>query len=74
MHPSKTNPNGNRTLSKTPDRRNLETLFEDKAIVDMLEFVEKTEIGKRPEAEIHRVDSWDITRLDRSSEEGQDAR
>lgn len=39
----------------------------------MLKFVEKTEIGKRPEAEIHRADSWDIERLDRSGEEGEDA-
>jgi hypothetical protein len=38
-------------------------------MVDMLEFVEKTEIGKRLEAETNRVDSWDIERLDRSADE-----
>jgi hypothetical protein len=44
------------TLSETPDRRSLKILFEDKAVVEMLKFV-KMEIGKRPEAEIHRVNS-----------------
>lgn len=36
------------TVSETPDRRNLELLFRDNAIVDMLEFMEKTEVGKKP--------------------------
>jgi hypothetical protein len=48
------------TISETPDRRDLKILFEDNAIVDMLEFVEKTDVGKRPGADIKKVDSWDI--------------
>ena len=31
-------------ISETPDRRNFKTLFKDNAIVDMLRFVENTEI------------------------------
>lgn len=61
------------TLSETPDRRNLKILFDDKAVVDMLKFVEKTEVGKRPEAEIHRAGSWNIERLDLSGEEEKGA-
>jgi hypothetical protein len=61
------------TVSETPDRRNLETLFADNAIVDMLEFVEKTEVGKRPGAENNKVDSWDIERLDQGNEEEEGA-
>jgi hypothetical protein len=57
------------TITETPDQRNLKILFEDNAMVDMLEFVEKTEVGKRLEAETNRVDSWDIERLDRSADE-----
>jgi hypothetical protein len=57
------------TITEPPDQRNLKILFEDNAMVDMLEFVEKTEIGKRLEAETNRVDSWDIERLDRSADE-----
>lgn len=34
------------TISETPDRRALKILFEDNAKVDMLEFVEETEVGK----------------------------
>ena len=36
------------TISETRDRGNLRILFEDSAIVDMLEFMEETEVGKRP--------------------------
>jgi hypothetical protein len=52
------------TVSETPDRRNLKILFEDNAIVDILEFVDKTEVGKRPGAENNKVDLWDAKRLD----------
>ncbi|KAI7221195.1 hypothetical protein KC343_g619 [Hortaea werneckii] len=63
----------NHTERNAPDQRNLKTLFENKAIVDMLEFVEKTEVGKRPPAvETHKADSWDIDRLDRNGEEDGD--
>jgi hypothetical protein len=37
--------------------------------VDMLEFVEKTEVGKRAGAENDKVDSWDVERLDQRDEQ-----
>jgi hypothetical protein len=61
------------TVSETPDRRKLKTLFTDNAIVDMLEFVEKTEVGKRPGAENDKVDLWDVERLDKRAGEGEGA-
>jgi hypothetical protein len=57
------------TVSKMPDRKNLEVMFADKATVDMLEFVEKTEVGKRAGAENDKVDSWDVERLDQRDEQ-----
>jgi hypothetical protein len=57
------------TISETRDRGNLKILFEDNAIVDMLEFVEKTKVGERPGAETNKVDSWDMERLDWSADE-----
>jgi hypothetical protein len=45
------------TISETPDCRDLKIPFEDNAVVDMLEFVEKPDIGKRPGADIKKVDS-----------------
>jgi hypothetical protein len=63
------------TVSEMPEGRNLEILFADNAIalVDMLEFVEKTEVGKRPGAESDKVDSWDVEQLDQRDEEGEGA-
>ena len=60
------------TISETPDQRNVKILFEDNATVNVLEFIEKTEVGKRPAAEFDETDSWDIERLDRGeNEEGR---
>lgn len=56
-------------VSETPDRRNLKILFGDNAIVDMLKFVENTEIGKRQGAGDDKIDSWDVERLDRRGED-----
>jgi hypothetical protein len=39
----------------------------------VLEFIEKTEVGKRPAAESGKVDPWEIERLDRSDDEGEGA-
>jgi len=62
----------NIAISETPDRRNVKILFGDNATVDVLEFIEKTEVGKRPVAEPDEADSWDIGRLDRyGNEEGE---
>ena len=63
----------NVAISETPDRRNVRILFGDNATVDVLEFIEKTEVGKRPVAESDEADSWDIERLDRGGDkEGQE--
>ena len=59
----------NITISEIPDRRNVKILFEDNTQVDVLEFIEKTEVGKRPVAEPDEADSWDIGRLDRGGNE-----
>jgi len=61
------------TVTEMPEGRNLDILFADNAIVDMLELVEKTEVGKRPGAENNKVDSWDVERLDQRDEEGEGA-
>ena len=62
----------NITIRETPDRRNVRILFEHKATVDVLEFIETTEVGKRPVTESDEADSWDIERLDRGgNEEGE---
>lgn len=47
----------NITISETKDRRNIGILFGKKAIVDVLKFVEKTEVGKRLVAESDEADS-----------------
>jgi hypothetical protein len=40
--------------------------------VDVLEFIEKTEVGKRPAGASDEADSWDIERLDRNGDEERD--
>ena len=53
-------------------RRNVKTLFEDDAVVEVLEFIEKTEVGKKPAGALDEADSWDIERLDRNGDEERD--
>ena len=62
----------NITIRETPDQRNVRILFEQKATVDVLEFIETTEVGKRPVAESDEADSWDIERLDPNGDEERD--
>lgn len=59
----------NITISETPDQRNVRILFGDNATVDVLVFINKTEVGKRLAVESNEADSWDIERLDRSGNE-----
>jgi hypothetical protein len=40
--------------------------------VDVLEFIKKIEVGKRPAGASDEADSWDIERLDRNSDEERD--
>jgi hypothetical protein len=60
------------TIDETRDRRNLRILFEDNAMVDMLESVGKTGVGKRPGAEPNKVGSWDVERLNQSADEEEE--
>jgi hypothetical protein len=60
------------TTNETTGRRNVKTLFGDNAVVDVLEFNEKTEVGKRPAGASDEADSWDIERLDRNGDEERD--
>ena len=57
---------------ETTGRRNVKTLFEDNAVVEVLEFIEKTEVGKKPAGALDEADSWDIERLDRNGDEERD--
>lgn len=56
----------------TAGRRNVKTLFGDNAIAEVLQFIEKTEVGKRPADTSDEADSWDIERLDRNGDEEGD--
>jgi hypothetical protein len=58
--------------SEITGRRNVRILFDDNAVVDVLEFIEKTEVGMRPAGVFDEADSWDIERLDRNGEEERD--
>jgi len=42
---------------ETTGRRNVKTLFEDNAVAEVLEFIEKTEVGKRPAGAFDEADS-----------------
>jgi hypothetical protein len=63
----------NVAINETPDQRNVRILFGDNATVDVLEFIEKTEVGKRLAVESDKADSWDIERLDRGENEEREA-
>ena len=58
--------------SETTGRRNVRILFDDNAAVDVLEFIEKTEVGKRPAGAPNEATSWDIERLDQNGNEDKD--
>jgi hypothetical protein len=60
------------TTNETTGPRNVKTLFGDNAVVDVLEFIEKTEVGMRPVGASDEADSWDIERLDRNGDEERD--
>ena len=42
---------------ETTGRRNVKTLFKDNAVAEVLEFIEKTEVGKRPADTSDEADS-----------------
>jgi hypothetical protein len=58
--------------TETTGRRDVRTLFEDNAVVEVLEFIGKTEVGKRPAGGSDEADPWNIERLDRNGDEERD--
>jgi hypothetical protein len=50
----------NVAINETPDRRIVRILFGNNATVDVLKFIEKTEVGKKLAVEPDKADSWDI--------------
>jgi hypothetical protein len=59
----------NVAITERRDRRDLETLFEQVATIDVLRYIESTEVGKKLLDGTDKCDSWDIERLDRNGEE-----
>jgi hypothetical protein len=57
------------TITERRDRRDLETLFEQIATIDVLQYIESTEVGKKLPDGTNKCDSWDIERLDQGDEE-----
>jgi hypothetical protein len=52
------------------NRTDLEILFEQGAMIDILEYVECTEEAKKLKEGTKESDSWDIEKLDRGRDEG----
>jgi hypothetical protein len=59
----------NVTITERRDRRDLETLFEQVATIDVLQYIESTEVGEKLPDGTNKCDSWDIERLDQDDEE-----
>jgi hypothetical protein len=59
----------NVTITERRDRRDLETLFEQVATIEVLQYIESTEVGKKLPDGTNKCDSWDIERLDQDDEE-----
>jgi hypothetical protein len=57
------------TITERRDRKDLETLLEQVATIDVLQYIESTEVGKKLPDGMDKCDSWDIERLDRNDEE-----
>ena len=47
----------NIAINETLDQRNIRILFGDNATIDVLEFIKKTEVGKRLAVESDKADS-----------------
>jgi hypothetical protein len=67
----------NVTITEIRDWRDFETLFKQDATIDVLEYIESTEVGKKLPDGTNKYESWDIEQLDRAGEErttGEDSR
>ena len=47
----------------------MKTLFEQDAMIDVLQYIKSTEVAKRLPDGTSKCDSWDIESLDREGEE-----
>jgi hypothetical protein len=59
----------NVTITETRDRRDLETLFGQDATIDVLQYTESIEVGKKLPDDTNMYGSSDIEQLDRDGEE-----
>lgn len=59
----------NVTIAEIRDRRDFETLSEQDATIEVLQYIESTEVGKKLPDGTNKYDSWDIERLDQDDEE-----
>ena len=59
----------NVAITERRDQRDLETLFEQVATIDVLQYIESTEVGKKLPDGTDKCDLWDIERLDQDDEE-----
>ena len=59
----------NIAITERRDRRDLKTLFEQDAMIDVLQYIKSTEVAKRLPDGTSKCDSWDIESLDREGEE-----
>jgi hypothetical protein len=59
----------NVTITERRDWRDLETLLKQIAKIDVLQYIESTEVGEKLLDGTNKYDSWDIERLDRDGEE-----
>lgn len=57
------------SISRRRNLADLKTMFANKTIIEVLQFIENTEVGKKPVGDANKNDSWDIERLDRSADE-----
>jgi len=56
-------------ITERRDRRDLEILFEQDATINIVQYIESTEVGKKLPDSTDKCDSWDIERLDQDDEE-----
>jgi hypothetical protein len=59
----------NVTITEIRDRRDLETLFGQDATIDVLQYTESIEVGKKLPDDTNMYGSSDIEQLDRDGEE-----
>lgn len=56
------------TAGEIQEQTHLETLFGDAATIEVLRFIESTDVGKRLTDDTQKSDLWDVERLDSNGE------